>query len=309
MDNRINILTVGSINMDLVTRTSRVPKAGESVIADSYCYIPGGKGANQCVASARLGASAVFAGRVGSDASGGLLKDNLVKEGICVDFLETDGIYATGMANILVEDNGQNRILVIPGANMHIAEHDLERAFDRPYNAVIVQFEIPADIVAETVRLANLHDIPVIVDAGPAMDFPLERLGHIAVLSPNETEAEALTGLAADEGNCEAISLALKKRCRADIIVLKRGADGAYAYQNGTGKFYPAYSVKALDTTAAGDAFTAALAVEYASGRDIGEAIMFANAAGALAVTKLGAQVSMPRRGEVEAFLLIREDK
>jgi len=202
-----------------------------------------------------------------------------------------------------VEENGQNRILVIPGANMHIDGRDLDRAFGRPYDAVVVQFEIPADIVAETVRLANLKGIPVIVDAGPAMNFPLERLGHIAILSPNETEAEALTGLPADDGNCEAISLALKKRCQADIIALKRGANGAYVYRGGMGAFYSAYQVKAVDTTAAGDAFTAALAVEYAAGRDIGEAVRFANAAGALAVTKLGAQISMPRRDEVGMFL------
>ena len=303
MDKKIDILTVGSCNMDLVTRTQRVPRGGESVLADSYAYIPGGKGANQCVAAARLGAAATFVGRVGNDAAGLQLRDNLVNEGVCVDFLEMDDLNATGMANILVEEGGQNRILVIPGANMHISAENLEHAFERPYGAVLLQFEIPKDIVAETVRLANLHGVPVVLDAGPAMDFPLEILGHVAILSPNETEAEALTGISPEAGNCEAVALALKKRCRADIVVLKRGADGAYLYWNGQGESFPSYPVKAIDTTAAGDAFTAALAVEYAAGADIRRAIRFANAAGALAVTRLGAQVSMPHRDETETFL------
>ena len=289
--------------MDLVIQTPRVPRGGESVLANSYSYIPGGKGANQAVAAARLGAAVSFAGRIGADAAGRELKENLSREGICVDFLEIDSVNSTGIANILVEENGQNRILVIPGANMHNDKANLKRAFERPYDAVIVQFEIPVEIVTETVRLANLHGIPVVVDAGPARAFPLEKLGHVSILSPNETEAETLTGMPADDENCEAVSLALKKRCPADIIVLKRGERGAYMYQNGAGMFFPAYPVKAVDTTAAGDAFTAALAVEYAAGGDIGEAIRFANAAGALAVTKLGAQISMPRREEIEALL------
>jgi len=302
VEDKISILIVGSVNMDLVTRTKKAPVGGESVLAESYRYLPGGKGANQSVAAARLGAAAAFVGCVGNDAAGSELRANLVKEGVCVDFLETDRESGTGLANIIVEDNGQNRILITPGANMRISRDNLARAFERTYGAVMVQFEITRDIIIETARLANAHGIPLIVDAGPAMDFPLEELGRVAILSPNETEAEALTGLSS-KADCGSIALALKKRCQADMVVLKRGALGAYVYKDGAGVDFPAYPVKAVDTTAAGDAFTAAMAVGYAKGGDISEVIRFANAAGALAVTKLGAQVSMPFREEVVTFL------
>jgi ribokinase len=289
--------------MDLVLKVDKVPGGGETVLGESYAYIPGGKGANQGVAAARLGADVTFVGRVGEDANGKVLKGNLQKEGINAEFVIESQEGSTGIATILLEETGQNRIIVIPGANMNMTKEDLHTAFEHTYDAVIVQLEIPDEIVIEACRLSKEKNIPVILDAGPAKSFPLEDLEGLEIVSPNESEAFALTGVEVNSiESAEKAAIVLKERSNAKTIVLKMGSLGAYLYEDGEGEFFPAHKVKAVDTTAAGDAFTAALTVRYMTSRDIKDAIRFANVAGAITVTRMGAQPSLPKVNEVEKF-------
>ena len=303
MNSKPSVLVIGSINMDLVLKSDKVPVGGETVLGESYAYIPGGKGANQGVAAARLGADVTFVGRVGEDGNGKELKGNLHKEGINADFVIEDPESRTGLAAIMLEETGQNRIIVIPGANMKITKEDLQTAFEHTYDAVIVQLEIPDEIVMEACRLGKEKNIPVILDAGPSKNFPLEQLEGLEILSPNESEAFALTGMEVTSiESAEKAAQVLKERSNAKKIVLKMGSLGAFLYEDGVGEFFPAHKVKAVDTTAAGDAFTAALTVKYISSGDIKEAIRFANVVGAITVTRVGAQPSLPTVEEVVKF-------
>jgi ribokinase len=297
------ILVVGSINMDLVIKCDNAPDGGETVLGQSYSYIPGGKGANAAVAAARLGAEVTFAGRVGKDANGASLRANLCREGISADFIGEDETNGTGLAAITLEKTGQNRIIVIPGANMSIEKEDIHKAFERDYDAVMMQFEISREIIIETCRIAREKGIPVILDAGPAQPFPLDKLGELEIISPNETETFSLTGIKINSiEDAKTASKLLQEKSNAKLVVIKLGDKGAYLYQNGEGELFPSHKVEVVDTTAAGDAFTAALTCEYTATGDIRQAIRYANFVGALAVTKLGAQPSLPTAEEVRSF-------
>jgi len=296
--------------MDLVLRTPRVPLAGESFVGRDYSNIPGGKGANQAVAAALLGAKVDFAGKTGTDSNGVKLKEQLEKFGIGTEHFIMDEHSQTGLAAILLEDNGQNRIIVFLGANMQIRREDVQKALEKDYDAVIVQFEIPKEIVIDTCRTARKKNIPVIVDAGPAQDFPLEEIRGIDILSPNETETLAMCGIEPDsiKKASEAAKI-LKQRSDARYIVIKMGKKGAMLYSDEVTGLFPAPEVEAVDTTAAGDAFTAAMTVEYIKNGDIARAIRFANIVGAITVTRLGAQPSLPSLAEVEEFAKRRNIK
>ncbi|HSV31150.1 MAG TPA: ribokinase [Atribacteraceae bacterium] len=298
-----SILVIGSINMDLVLQAERIPQAGETFFGQAYQYIPGGKGANQAVALARLGASVTFVGRVGNDTQGLRLREGLGREGIVTDFLKTDQKTQTGLAVIMVEETGQNRILAFAGANMAIQADDLLTAFEKPYQAVTYNLEIDQSIAVETCRIGRKKEIPIILDAGPAHRDSLQGIEHLEILSPNETETYALTGIMVS-GSQEAYEAArrLVGACPARYVVIKMGEKGAYLYHDGQGEFFPGHRVRPVDTTAAGDAFTAAMTIEYLQRGDIREAIRFGNLVGALSVTRLGAQPSLPTRREVEAF-------
>ena len=304
VERKISILVVGSINMDLVLKTPRVPHAGESLIGDSYCYIPGGKGANQAVAAARLGANVTLAGKIGKDANGITLKEHLEKQEISTDLLKVDENSQTGLAIIMLEETGQNRILVYPGANMNIKEKDIQQAFEKSYDAVMLQLEIPREIVIETCRRAKEKNIPVILDAGPAQPFPLKEIRGIEILTPNETETMALTGMECNtREEAEKAAAVLEKKSQARWIVIKMGEQGALSYHKGKSEFFPAHKVEAVDVTASGDAFTAGMIITYIQHGDIQKAIRYGNVVGALTVTKLGAQPSLPTAGEVEEFI------
>jgi ribokinase len=300
------ILVIGSINMDLVLEMERVPRGGETLLGQRYSYIPGGKGANQAVAAARLGAAVTFVGRVGADPHGQALRRHLSLESIDQELLAADDTAQTGFAVIQVDSSGENRIVVYPGANLCIHPEDVRRAFERPVDALTVNLEIAADIVELACRLAGERGIPAVLDAGPVREFDLRRVRGLEVLSPNETETLAFSGRPCGtdaEAARAARELQAMTGCR--YVVLKLGARGAFLYEAaaGTGERIPGYPVQAVDTTAAGDAFTAALADGLLRTHDIRRAVRWANAAGALAVTRLGAQPSMPRRAEVEGFL------
>jgi ribokinase len=270
--------------MDLVLEMDRLPENGETLLGRCYSYIPGGRGANQAVAVTRLGAEVTFVGRVGRDAHGSALREHLSRKTVDSELLAVDEAAQTGFAVIPVEESGQNRIVVYVGANLTIRPQDVE----------------------EACRQAAAHGVPVVLDAGPVRDFDLRALGGLEVISPNETETRAYSGLPC--GTDEEAARACRKLAEmtgSRFVVLKLGERGAFLYESaaGRGERVAGFQVKAVDTTAAGDAFTAGLAAQYLRTGELPRAVRYANAAGALAVTRLGAQPSMPHRAEVESFL------
>lgn len=305
MENKpVKILVIGSINMDLVMNLERSPEAGETVMGQEYSYIPGGKGANQAVAAARLGGDVTFCGRVGDDSNGEILLDNLKKNKVRTTFITKDKESQTGLAVIPVEANGQNRIIVFSGANARVSREDVDRALEQSYDAVMMQFEIPLDTIYYAYEKASEKGIPVILDAGPAMKVDLSKFKGIYVISPNESETTSLTGIEVKDPD-SALDAAkfLFQRTEAAYVVVKLGDKGALLYENGSYEILPAYKVKAVDTTAAGDSFTAAMTIKMIEFGDIKKAIKYAHAVGALCVSKKGAQPSLPTSDEVSAFL------
>ncbi|MBI3117474.1 MAG: ribokinase [Candidatus Hydrogenedentes bacterium] len=297
------IIVVGSANVDLVTRVPRAPKPGESIIGHSFATVTGGKGANQAVAAARLGGAVTFLGCVGNDAFGQQQREGLAQVGVDVSRLKVHATEPTGTAVILVADEGQNSIVVTPAANYGLTPDDIfaAEALFRGADAVLLQLEIPLETVEAALDLAGRAGILSILDAGPAQKVSESLLCKASIVSPNETEAEMMTGLAVGSVE-EALAAALAlQQMGAREVVLKLGAQGSL-YLGETEEFAPAFSVEAVDSTAAGDAFTAALALVWRQ-VPVSEALRFANAAGALAATVHGAQPAMPTRRAVEAFL------
>ncbi|MBQ7399919.1 MAG: ribokinase [Clostridia bacterium] len=302
------ILVVGSSNIDFVCSMDRVPVQGETIISDkSYAFVPGGKGANTAVAATRLGGDVVFCTRVGDDSYGKQLSEKYRLEGIDTRFITMDKAARTGLAVIMVEETGHNRIAVYPGANMNLSAKDIEGAFTSYPDALVMQLEIDREAVIAAARLAKENGTKVFLDAGPATpDFPLEQLGQLEVLSPNETETKILTGITPNSSaNCLRACIELMNRVPSKYIVLKLGDRGCYVY-DGTHCHHlaPVDVGTPVDTTAAGDAFTAALAVRYMqNGGDILDACEFANAVGGYVVTKAGAFPSIPTLRELKEFL------
>lgn len=302
-----NILVIGSINMDMVARIDHIPLQGESVLGEGYSFNPGGKGANSAVAAARLGGKVSFAGCVGRDDYGKALRKVLQDENVDDALLAETADAPTGYAPILVQKNGQNGIIVFPGANQRIDPADVPAMFDRPVDAVMMQLEIAPEIVFLASQEAEKRGIPVILDAGPAQDFPVEKVKSLFILSPNETETTALTGLPVEtEEQTRAAAQALLKKSAAKYVVIKMGARGAYVLGQGVDQMVPSFKIHAVDPTAAGDTFTGAMTLEYLRFGDILRAVRYGCAAGALAATKLGAQPSLPTQLEVERFLAER---
>lgn len=300
------ILVVSSANIDFVQRMRRVPYSGETVIENDlgYSYVPGGKGANSAITFARFGADCVFACKLGNDSNAKRLLSIYKNEGIDTRYIYADDSLPTGLASILVEDNGKNRIIVYPGANMALSVDDIENSFTCYPDAVYLQLEIPDEAIFEAAQRANEAGIPVFVDAGPArLDFPLERLGKVEIFSPNESETRVFTGIApTSEESCLRAAIKLSTLIDAKYIVLKLGSKGAFIYDGREYYMIPAEQVQAVDTTAAGDIFTAAMTYVYLSNRNIVSAVKYATCAAALSVTKEGASSSIPTREEVIAY-------
>ena len=303
------IVVIGSINMDIVIHSERMPREGETVIGSDLRFFPGGKGANQAVAAARLGAETFMVGRVGTDSFGESLRAGLIREGINSDHVIADQTAASGTALIVINPLGNNSILVAPGSSQNVSPADVDAASDliRRADAVLMQFEIPLETVAYAAEKAQAHGVLTIIDAGPAKKCPPELLTKADVVSPNETEAEALTGIpitdlpSAEKAATRLMEMGVK------TVVLKLGDKGCLVAREGYRGHCPAFQVSPVDTTAAGDAFTAALGVELAKGKPLERAVRFANAAGALSTLKPGAQPSMPTRNEVLDFLRERD--
>ena len=300
------ILTVSSANMDFVMSVKGIPQGGETQLEDgSYAFVPGGKGANSAVAVRRLGGDSIFCCRLGKDANGSILANIYKKEGLDTRFITVDPSAVTGLAAIMVEPSGQNRIIIYPGANAKMTNEDIESSFISRPDALLMQLEIPGDAVMHAAWTAHEKNIPIILDAGPANpDFPLDELPPLEIFSPNETETEIFTGInPTNPDNCLRAAMELQRRVVAKYYVIKLGGRGCYIYD---GKYYhclPAYGVNAVDTTAAGDAFTAALTLEYLRSGDIVRAGRYANVVGALAVSKKGALPSLPTEAMVSKFI------
>jgi len=301
------IAVVGSLNMDLIARVPHLPRPGETVIARDFHTAPGGKGANQAVAAAKLGASVAMIGRVGGDTYGNVLLNNLRQAGVEVEHVIVDPEAVTGMALITLDDAGQNTITVVSGANMRLSTEDIDAAegIIRSSQVLLLQLESPLPVVRHAVASAWRHGITVVLNPAPARPLPQEILERADYLIPNESEASLLSGVeVTDLSTAQAAARKLHQQ-GAKSVVLTLGEKGAFLADGKVEAHIPGFRVEVVDTTAAGDAFVAAFAVALASGQELKEAVRFANGAGALTVTKLGAQPSLPTYQEVATLLTV----
>ncbi|MDF9845344.1 ribokinase [Paenibacillus sp. PastF-1] len=301
----MGIVIIGSLNMDMVVRTSRAPEAGETLFGQAFALSPGGKGANQAAAAARLGAEVTMIGRVGKDGFGREMLEVMRKEGVHTEYIGQSETQATGVASIVVDGEGENRIIVVPGANLEMGREDIAalEPVIRQAEMVVMQLETDLSMCEEAASMAHSHGIPVILNPAPARVLTDELLQHVAYLTPNETEAGILAGMAVNSiADAEqAAQLLLQKGVENIIVTL--GSKGALIVNHAGSQHIPGFPVQAVDTVAAGDSFNGALAYQLTSGKTLTEAVRFANAVGALAVGKQGAIPSLPQLVEVEQFL------
>ncbi|MGB4675938.1 MAG: ribokinase [Aggregatilineales bacterium] len=301
-----HVVVVGSLNMDLVVRAPRIPAPGETLLGGEFHTVPGGKGANQAVAAARLGARVSMVGRLGADDFATQLLANLEADGIDHSAVIQDASTTTGVALIVVADDGQNSIVVASGANMQVTPGDVDAAAETiaAADVLLLQLEIPLDAVQRAAEIAHEHGVPVVLNPAPARDLPADLLSRVDVLIPNESETALLTGLPVDtRAELEAAARTLLGR-GVGTAILTLGARGAMLATGSSVELIPTFEVQPVDTTAAGDAFVAGFSVALAEGKPVAEAVRWGNAAGALAVTRMGAQTSLPRRAELEQLLL-----
>ncbi|AUM66683.1 ribokinase [Brevibacillus laterosporus] len=302
------IAVIGSLNMDVVVEAPRQPKMGETISGDHVHFIPGGKGANQAVACARLGAQTSMIGSLGRDAFGDSLEQAMKQEGIQVSTIKRVENAPTGIASILLAE-GDNQIIVVAGANAHTSMTDVDLHADtvKAADIVLLQLEIPIETVVHTAKLAKEAGKTVILNPAPAQKLPDELFGYIDVMTPNESELYLLTGLEQNQTTDKAttLSAAMKALHAKGVkhVVTTLGATGSAYLMNGeTFGTIASHKVQVVDTTGAGDSYNAGLAYALASGQSIPEAVEFASIVSALAVTKLGAQQGMPTMKEVLAF-------
>lgn len=299
------IVVVGSANVDMVVKAQHIPRPGETVLGGEFTLTAGGKGANQAVAAARMGGHVTFVGRVGGDGFGADALKQLSQEGIDTTYLNSDPDSAHGIALILVDCMGENAIAVAPGANARLTAEDVERAEPAfaACDIVLLQLEVPLPAVEKAIELGKKHGKRVVLNPAPSAPLADRILAQIDVLTPNETEAEMLLG-GGDKGLGGVASTAEELLRRGvGLVVVTMGREGVFVVHPESQYHIPGRKVQAVDTTAAGDAFSGALAVGLAEGRELKEALRRAVAASALSVTKMGAQASLPSLAEVEAFL------
>ena len=306
-----SVVVVGSLNADLVVRTPRFPAPGETTTGTDFAVYPGGKGANQAVAAARLGARVAMVGRVGRDDYGRLLRRSLTAAGVDAEPVIDDEDAATGVAVITIDASGQNQIVLAPGANGRLHPDDVERCRSLLESAAVVllQWEVPPETVEAAARIARRAGVAVVLDPAPARPEALALLPLASFVTPNETELRVLAG--APPGPTSPQDAAGMARSLLDLgarcVIAKLGPAGATAISRDGEWVWPGHAVQAVDTTAAGDAWNGAFAVALAEGRALQDAGAFASAAAAISVTRPGAQPSMATRDEVERFRALEE--
>ena len=303
------IVVVGSYNTDLVSYMQRMPRPGETVHGDRFMTGAGGKGSNQAVAAARLGADVTFIGRLGKDVFADLAYEIWQAEGVNSDFVAQDEESATGVAPIFVDSAGENMIVVVLGANSRVQKRDIDAARARiaAADVLLAQLEINSDMVQYALQVAREEGVTTILNPAPAAPIPRAMIQLADYLTPNETELESLSGGPVTDVVAAARSLMTRAGQRTgqteQTVVVTMGAQGAQIVTRERADLLPSFEVTALDSTGAGDAFNAALAVALAEGRALAEAVRFANATAALCVTKAGAAGSAPYRAEVDSLL------
>ncbi|WP_046243337.1 ribokinase [Hymenobacter terrenus] len=301
-----NILVIGSTNTDMVIKTKLFPRPGETVLGEQFMMNPGGKGANQAVAAARLGGQVTFITKLGNDLFGQQGRQQFQQEGLVADYILTDPDHPSGVALITVDAHGENNIVVAAGANGALTAADIERAtpaFDG-CDVVLMQLEVPLPTVVAAARQAAGQGKRIILNPAPAQPLPDELLQGLFLITPNESEAETLTGIAiTDDESLEAAARVLLEK-GVENVVITLGAEGAYLYTSAGAQRLPTVRTQPVDTTAAGDVFNGALAVALAEGAPLAAAVAFANQAAAISVTRLGAQASAPYRRELAPHAL-----
>lgn len=298
-------MVIGSLNADFVVRAPRRPAPGETLFGREFRIYPGGKGANQAVAASRAGGSVFMAGRTGDDIFSSVVTSTLKDAGVDCTHVMTSTEEATGSAFIVVDNAGENAILVVPGANRLVTRADVDALTPLlgKCSVLLLQLEIPIDTTAYAAEVAQRLGVFVMLDPAPAQAIPEDLYPRLDAITPNEHEASLLTGMHVSHADSAraAVSNLLGKGTKQAIV--KLGGKGLVYGNRDIIEYLPAYAVEAVDTTAAGDAFSGALAVAMAEGQPLGEACRFASAAGALAVTRRGAQSSMPFRREIERLI------
>ena len=302
------ILIIGSSNLDFVMNMYKLPEAGETIVDNGgVAYIPGGKGAGAAIAFSRLGAESVFCAKLGADIHGQKLYNYYKEIGLNTTYIKVDHDNPTGLAVVMKEGEGRTRTVVFPGANAQLTTEIILEAFECNPDALYLGFEIPYPMVVTAARVAASKGIPIFIDATSASkELDLEQLPPVEIFSPNEQEAQELTGIlpTSMETSLRA-ALAIARKSKARNVVIKQGARGAFLYDGKRYNTFPAVRAdKTVDTTSAGDAFTAAMVLEYLrNGGDIKEAIKYGNVAAAITITRAGAGSSIPTEAEIEAFL------
>jgi ribokinase len=300
-----SIVVVGSSNTDMIIRVPRIPRAGETLLGGEFLTAAGGKGANQAVGAARAGGKVAFIARVGRDAFGDQAIAGLLRDGIDVSRVFRDKLTPSGVALIFVAQDGENSIAVAGGANAKLSPSDVKKAARviRSAGLLVAQLETPLATVTAAVELAVKAGVPVILNPAPARPLPNSLLERISILTPNETEAELLTGIKVTDAAAAAKACSKLRSRGVGIVILTLGERGAFLADANGQRLVPGFKVKTVDSTAAGDIFNGALSVALAEGKAVFDAVRFANAAAALSVTRLGAQPSAPSRADIEKFI------
>jgi len=300
-----SIVVVGSSNTDMIIRVPRIPRAGETLLGGEFLTAAGGKGANQAVGAARAGGKVAFIARVGRDAFGDQAIAGLLRDGIDVSRVFRDKLTPSGVALIFVAQDGENSIAVAGGANAKLSPSDVKKAAGviRSAALLVAQLETPLATVTAAVELAVKAGVPVILNPAPARPLPNSLLARISILTPNETEAELLTGIKVTDAAAAAKACSKLRSRGVGIVILTLGERGAFLADANGQRLVPGFKVKTVDSTAAGDIFNGALSVALAEGKAVFDAVRFANAAAALSVTRLGAQPSAPSRADIEKFI------
>jgi ribokinase len=301
---RPKIVVIGCLHTDFTVKVKTIPRIGESVLGKSFKRSPGGKGANQAVAAARLGADVVLIGRVGADVFGKELIKNLRENGIDTKYIIEDSETYTGLALIMVDEDGDNILAVASGADMRIRKEDIDRAEEiiKLSDILLIQLETPLQIVEYAINIAFNKGVKVLLNPAPAQKMSKDLLKKVYVLIPNEKEAELLSNVKIKDLNSSKISAKKLLENGTENIVITLGKNGSIIATKEETVHINGLNVNAIDTTGAGDAFCGALAVALSSGKELKEAVIYANYAGALATTKIGAQEALPTKEELENF-------